>query len=164
MSYAVDVNVLLYASDDGSAHHAAAIGFLERCAKGGDLFCLAWPVIMGYLRIATHPAIFRRPLTHEEALRNVRALVGLPHVRMLSEEPGFIEAYEAVAGGLPVRGNFVPDAHLAALLRQHGVTVLYTRDRDFVKFGFLEVRDPFETRDDAWSDSSPSASSISRWK
>jgi hypothetical protein len=44
---------------------------------------------------------------------------------------------------LPVRGNLVPDAHLASLLRQHGVKTLYTRDTDFRKFDFLEVSDPF---------------------
>jgi predicted nucleic acid-binding protein len=37
----------------------------------------------------------------------------------------------------------VPDAHLAALLRQHGVKTLYTRDSDFRKLAFLEIRDPF---------------------
>jgi hypothetical protein len=37
----------------------------------------------------------------------------------------------------------VPDAHLAAILFQHGVRVLYSNDRDFRKFGSLEVRDPF---------------------
>jgi predicted nucleic acid-binding protein len=42
-----------------------------------------------------------------------------------------------------VRGNLVPDAHLAALLRQHGVSTLFTRDADFRKFGFLQVKDPF---------------------
>jgi hypothetical protein len=41
-----------------------------------------------------------------------------------------------------VRGNLVPDAHLAALLRQHGISRLYTHDRDFRKFDFLEVIDP----------------------
>jgi predicted nucleic acid-binding protein len=42
-----------------------------------------------------------------------------------------------------VRGNLVPDAHLAALLKQHGVRKLHTRDGDFRKFPFLDVRDPF---------------------
>ena len=41
-----------------------------------------------------------------------------------------------------MRGNLVPDAHLAALLLQHGVGTLYTRDRDFRKFSGLAVRDP----------------------
>lgn len=46
-------------------------------------------------------------------------------------------------GSLPVRANLVPDAHLAALLRQHGVKTLYTRDADFRKVPLLELRDPF---------------------
>jgi len=41
------------------------------------------------------------------------------------------------------RGNLVPDAHIASLLRQHGIRELYTRDRDFRKFDFLRVYDPF---------------------
>ena len=51
--------------------------------------------------------------------------------------------YRAVTGRFPVRGNLVPDAHLATLLRQHGVPRLYTIDRDFRKFDFLEIIDPF---------------------
>jgi predicted nucleic acid-binding protein len=34
----------------------------------------------------------------------------------------------------------VPDAHLAVLLRQHGAGTLYTRDGDFKRFDFLDVR------------------------
>jgi len=42
-----------------------------------------------------------------------------------------------------VRGNHVPDAHLATILRQNGVRTIYTADADFRKFPFLEVVDPF---------------------
>ena len=42
-----------------------------------------------------------------------------------------------------MRGNLVPDAHLAALLRQHGIRTLYTNDSDFRRFSFLDVRNPF---------------------
>jgi len=44
---------------------------------------------------------------------------------------------------MPLRGNLVPDAHLAAILFQHGVRTLYTADRDFLKFQSLDVEDPF---------------------
>ena len=98
---------------------------------------------MSYLRIATHPRIFTTPLSPAEALDNVDALVLLPHVRLLSEEDGFLEVYRTISGALLVRGNLVLDAHLAALLRQHGVRRLFTRDADFRKFDFLEVKDPF---------------------
>jgi hypothetical protein len=143
VSVSCDVNVLLYASDSASPVHDAARGFLKRAAAGGDLLCLGWPTVMSYLRIATHPGIFASPLTPAEALRNVDALVALPHVRLLAEEEGFLDVYREVTGSFPVRGNLVPDAHLASLLKQHGVRTLFTSDADFRKFPFLDVRDPF---------------------
>jgi uncharacterized protein len=144
MSYAIDVNLLLYATDGGNAKHEAARRFIDDCARGPELCCLGWVTLMGYLRMATHPSIFARPLSHDEAMRNVDALIGLPHVRVLSEEDGFWQAYRELTNDVPTRGNLVPDAHLAALLKQHGVTTLYTHDRDFRKFSFLDVRDPLE--------------------
>jgi hypothetical protein len=144
VSFSCDVNVLLYASDASSPVNARARGFLQQAAAAGDLFCLGWPTVMSYLRVATHPGIFRAPLSPADALRNVDALVSLPHVRLLAEDDGFLDVYREVSGSFPVRGNLVPDAHLAALLKQHGVRTLYTRDADFRKFAFLDVRDPFE--------------------
>lgn len=143
MSYSLDVNLLLYASDRSSARHEPARQFLESRAGGPDLLCLAWPTLMSYLRIATHPRIFAAPLTPSEALANIAALLELPHVRAVAEVDGFLDAYRRVAGDMTVRGNLVPDAHMAAILLQHGVRTLYTSDRDFRKFGFLDVRDPF---------------------
>jgi hypothetical protein len=123
--------------------HERAKGFLKEASAGGDLFCLGWPTLMSYLRIATHPGIFKSPLTPKQALGNVEALVAQPRVRVLAEVDGFLEAYSSASAEFPVRGNLVPDAHLAALLQQHGVRTLYTRDADFRKFSFLEVRNPF---------------------
>jgi predicted nucleic acid-binding protein len=48
-----------------------------------------------------------------------------------------------VTGATPVRGNFAPDAHIAAILFQHGVRTLYSNDRDVRKFPSLDLRDPF---------------------
>jgi predicted nucleic acid-binding protein len=49
-----------------------------------------------------------------------------------------------VAQSAGVYGNLVPDAHIATILRQHGVRKLYTADTDFKKFGFLEVVNPLK--------------------
>jgi hypothetical protein len=98
--------------------------------------------------MATHPAIFSRPLSPDEAMRNVESFLQLPHVRVFGEQEGFWETYRESILGLSPRGNLVPDAHLAALLRQHGIRTFYTTDRDFKKFTFLDVKDPF-------SDSNP---------
>jgi toxin-antitoxin system PIN domain toxin len=142
VSYAIDLNVLVLASNSEAAEHTAASSFLDQCATRPEVFCLAWPTVMGYLRIATHPSIFARPLSPREAVANIRSLLSLPQARTLGEEEGFFAIYETVAGS-SVRGNLVPDAHLAAILLQHGVTTLYTKDADFRRFGFLDLRDPF---------------------
>ena len=144
MSCSLDVNVLLFASDRSSARHEAARRFLEACAAGPEILCLTWPTLMGYLRIATHPRIFAEPLGPDEALGNVAALISRPHVRVVSELDGFLDAYRRVTGDMAVRGNLVPDAHLAAILLQHGVRTLHTHDRDFRRFASLDVRDPFD--------------------
>jgi toxin-antitoxin system PIN domain toxin len=143
MSYSLDVNILLYTSDRSSEQHDAANRFLARCAASPDILCLAWPVLMSYLRIATHPRIFDSPLTPDEALGNLTALLALPNVRTIAEQDGFLDAYHRVTAHQVIRGNLVPDAQLAAILLQHGVRTLYTRDRDFRKFECFEVRDPF---------------------
>jgi uncharacterized protein len=143
VSYSLDVNVLLYASDRSSDRHQRARSFLESCAAGPEILCLAWPTLMSYLRIATHPRIFSAPLSPADALGNVSALLALPHVRAVSELDGFVDAYKHVAGDIQVRGNLVPDVHVAAILFQHGVRTLYSNDRDFRKFQSLDLRDPF---------------------
>ena len=80
MSFSCDVNVLLYASDAASPVHRKAVEFLEQASTEGDLFCLGWPTVMSYLRISTHPGIFRTPLTPAQALGNIDALVEQPRV------------------------------------------------------------------------------------
>lgn len=143
MSFGIDVNVLLYASDASSDKHDRAANFLRRCAEADELFCLAWATVMGYLRMATHPKIFASPLTPKQAADNMQVLLDLPHCRVIGEQEGFWDVYCGIASDVPARGNLVPDAHLAAVLRQNGVLRLYTNDRDFRKFKFLDVRDPF---------------------
>jgi hypothetical protein len=145
MSYGVDVNILLYASDASSPLNAKAVAFLEQCASEREPLCLAWVTVMSYLRMATHPAIFERPLTPQAAAGNVEALLGLAHCRLIGEgddASDFWKTYRDITADVPARGNLVPDAHLAAILQRNGVTTLYTHDRDFRKFRFLDVQDP----------------------
>ena len=142
MSFAFDVNILLYASDADNPYFERAKAFVETCIAQQELFYLGWPTVMSYLRIATHSSVFGHPLSPDEAMTNIETLLSLPHARFLSEGEGFWDVYRATAAKVPTRGNLVPDAHLAALLRYHGVKTLYTHDRDFLKFPFLDVRDP----------------------
>lgn len=144
MSYSLDVNLLLYASDAESRWHTGAKSFLLQRVKDPDLFCISWLTLMGYQRMATHPGIFAAPLTPAKAWDNIRSILGLPRTQVIGEEPSFADDYESAANAFPVRGNLVPDAHLAVILQEHGVKRLYSTDTDFRKFGFLEVINPLD--------------------
>lgn len=146
MSAALDVNPLLYASDSSSPFHDAALAFVERIVRDRELVYLFWPTAMAYLRIATHPSIFAKPLSSREAVTNLGALLGLPHVRSPGEDTGFWAALLAVADEVSPRGNLVPDAHLVALMRSYGVETIWTRDRDYLKFDGVRMLDPFAPR------------------
>jgi hypothetical protein len=143
MSVSLDVNVLVYASQPENVHGAAARDLLSQLTAGPELLCLTWPVLSGYLRVITNTGIFPDALSTAEAVTNVNALLRRPRTRLLAEQEGFFEIYGALLLEHRARGDLVPDVQLAALLRQHGVRTLYTHDRDFRRFDFLDVRDPF---------------------
>ena len=142
MSVTVDTNILLYAANADDQAHPVAQELLGRLARGPDLLYLFWPTIMGFLRIATHPQIFADPYTPEQACTAIAALLERPNVRTPAEREGFWELYRLTAD-TRTRGNDIPDAHLAALMRQHGVTVIYTRDKDLRRYDGINARDPF---------------------
>lgn len=144
MSVALDANILVYASRPESPEHERARRLLEDLVAGQELLVLAWPTITAYLRAATHPRVFAKPLSPGEATSNVGALLEHPRARVLVEQEGFWGIFRELLTRERARGNLVHDVHLAALLRQHGVTTLYTRDRDFRRFEFLEVKDPLQ--------------------
>jgi toxin-antitoxin system PIN domain toxin len=142
LSVTVDTDILLYASNGDDPLNGRARELIDRLAGGPDLLYLFWPTIMGFLRIATHPTIFPNPVAPEQATATITALLERPTVRTEAEGTGFWETYRATASD-DTRGNHVPDAHLAALMRRNGVALIYTRDRDFRRYDGIEARDPF---------------------
>lgn len=142
MSASVDANVLIHAANVQDPFHGPARSLMERLSTGPDLLYLFWPTIFGYLRITTNPRALQSPLSSRQAIENIDGLLRLPHVVTATEGTDFWRSYIASGGG-ESRGNAVPDTHLAALMRENGVRILYTRDRGFRRFDFLDVRDPF---------------------
>lgn len=142
MSAAIDTNVLLYASNSSSECFDTAYSLVRRLARGPELLYVFWPVAMGFLRLATNPALTDEPLSPSEALASLSDLTERDHVRTPGEASGFLSVFRETASA-GTRGKDVTDAHIAALMRQHGVGTIYTRDRDFRRFDGIRVEDPF---------------------
>lgn len=142
MSVTVDANVLVYATNEADPSHQRAMKIVAELAAGPQLVYLFWPVVLAYLRIVTHPAILPRPLASTDAQGNIERLIARPHVRTPGELDDFWTLLRGAAGP-NARGNELPDVHVVALMREHGVGTIYTRDRDFLRYKGITVCDPF---------------------
>jgi len=141
--FAVDTNILIYAHFPLYPQHARARAFCEGLLAGEADWCLAWQVVYEYVRLTTHPAVHRRPLTIAQALEDLDPYLRADRTHLLLPTEQHYPVLQAVASAHPrARGNFIHDLHYAALLREHGVRTIYTADSDFKKFDFLEVIDP----------------------
>jgi hypothetical protein len=140
---ALDTNILVYARRAESAHHARARDLVTRLAEGDEGWALPWPCVYEFLRIVTHPRIFDPPTDLDRALDALESLFASPSLTLLGEGPAHTPHLRrmALAGG--ARGNLVHDAHIAALVLEHGVRELWTTDRDFTRFPGLRLRNPF---------------------
>jgi predicted nucleic acid-binding protein len=58
----VDANLLIYAIDSGSPHHARARPWLEQTPSRTVPVGIPWIVILAFVRLTTRPGIMRRPL------------------------------------------------------------------------------------------------------
>lgn len=144
MSSTVDVNVLVYAADETSDRYERARLLLHHLATTRSITYLFWPVLMGYLRIVTHPAIVSSPLSPEDAIGDIDGLIGRPQIVVPGEGDRFWSTFKSLAREVQPRGLLVPDAHVVALMREHGVARIWTNDRDFRRFDGISVSNPFD--------------------
>ncbi|MCA1673121.1 MAG: PIN domain-containing protein [Actinobacteria bacterium] len=140
----VDANVLLFAQDDTSNHHAGCQRWLTDALNGPVRVGLPWPSLLGFLRIRTHPRAYANPLTPDEAWAHVVEWLDAPAAWI----PTPTDRHVVVLGELTQRyhlsANMVPDAHLAALAIEYGVSVC-SADTDFARFTEVRWVNPLTT-------------------
>jgi len=145
--FVVDTNLLLYAVNPDSPDHKLARAGLEEWRMGARSWFLTWGLIYEFLRVSTHPDVFRRPLDLDTAWAWVTAVLAGRRSGILVETDRHGEVLAELARGHPrLRGNPIHDLHTAALMREHGVTEIRTADTDFHQFRFLDVVNPLVGR------------------
>lgn len=139
---AVDTNILVYAHRADSDRHRPARACVLRLAEGRAPWGLPWPCVHEFIAVATHPAIYDPRSTIAQALDQVEAWLASPAVRLLAETRAHWTVLKAQLLAGRVRGPAVHDARIAALCLAHGVSELWTADRDFGRFPGLATRNP----------------------
>jgi hypothetical protein len=137
----IDANILLYAYNAKAEQHERSRAWLEAVLSGSDLVRFAWLTLWAFLRIATSPRVFDRPLSASEARAAISSWLTQPVADIV--EPG--ERHWEILGTLlddgQTVGPLVMDAVLAAIALEHGAT-LFTTDRDFSRFDGLKWINP----------------------
>ena len=137
----VDANVLLHAVNSASRQHEAAGTWLRDALAGRETVGFAWTVLLAFLRLATHTAIFARPLDARAATDvTERWLAAGPSV-IVEPTARHLHLLRGLLADTGTAGNLVGDAHLAALALEHDATVV-SFDRDFARFPGLRVLVP----------------------
>jgi uncharacterized protein len=140
---ALDTNILVYARREEAVHHVPAKRLFLNLANGVRPWAIPWPCIYEFLRVITHPRVFTPPTPLAVALDDLDRLFDAPSLTMLGEGPGHRTHLRRMMEGGAAKGNLAHDAHIAALLREHGVREIWTTDKDFSRFPGIAVRNPF---------------------
>ena len=137
----VDVNVLIYARDESSPHHRVAKQWLDQALSGGTPVGFSWPVLVGFVRLVTHPRVMASPLTPTEAMDTIDHWVGARSAHVVHPGSGHARLLREMLEAAGTAGNLTHDAHLAALAAENKATVV-SFDDDFHRFSGVRWERP----------------------
>lgn len=129
----VDANVLLYAVNADAPSHDAAKAWLDGALGGREAVGFAWIVLLAFLRLATNPSVFPRPLEVDQAFGSIEGWLAQQTAVVVEPTPRHAAVLRGLLGTSGTAGNLVTDAHLAALAVEHGAE-LASFDTDFARF------------------------------
>jgi toxin-antitoxin system PIN domain toxin len=137
----LDANLLLYAVHKGAEQHEAAAAWMSEQLNGARRVGLPWQSLAAFMRIVTHPRAFEHPLSPAAAWDRVIDWLAPPVAWVPTPGPEHARIVGQLVTTYGVSGNLVPDAFLAALALEHGLTVCST-DTDFARFRELRWENP----------------------
>ncbi|MBL8238617.1 MAG: PIN domain-containing protein [Bryobacterales bacterium] len=138
---AVDTNILVHAHRKESPWHKKAAATIIRLAESPAPWAIPWPCVHEFFSITTHPRIYVPPTPPKIVINDLQTWFDSPSLRLLGEPVRYWEVLRQIVHTSAVAGPMVHDARIAAICRAHGVTTLFSADRDFSRFG-IDIINP----------------------
>lgn len=139
---ALDTNLLIYAHRNDVQFHKPAAEKLRALAEGPAPWAIPWPCVHEFLAVVTNPRVFQNPTSIDAAISQVKAWMESPALVLIAETQQYWPHVRGILESSLVRGPRVHDARIAALCLLHGVSELWSADRDFSRFPDLRVVNP----------------------
>ena len=140
----VDANILIYSHVESCPQHQMSRDWLDQQLNGSARVGLPWPSVLAFLRLVTNPRVFEQPETMADAWAQVSAWLACESTWTPQPTERHTDLLDELLSLPGVHANLVPDAHLAALALEHGLTLCST-DGDFARFPALRWLNPLVT-------------------
>jgi uncharacterized protein len=141
--FVVDTNLLIYAADEDSAAHGQMQQVLEQWVGSPEVWYVTWSIVYEFLSVATQRSAFAHPLSFSRAWEFLEVLRESPSFHILTETGQHVDVVRELVRDYPhMSGTRFHDLHIAAIMKEHGVTEIRTADTDFHQFKFLRVTNP----------------------
>ena len=136
-----DLNLLVYAHNDGANLHDSARRWWEDLVNGAERVGVPWVVSTGFVRLMTNPKVLTHPATPTQAVDYVREWFRFPHVTPVNPGAGHLDLLRRNLAAAGVGANLVTDSHIAAVAMEYQAEV-HSNDTDFSRFPGLRWRNP----------------------
>lgn len=137
----VDANILVYAKVKSLPEHERARKWLDQRLSDVVSVGLPWTSLIAFMRLVTNPRVFERPESVPLAWRQVRSWLACECVWIPEATDRHTEVMDELLRTPGMQANLVPDAHLAALAIEHGLTIC-SSDTDFGRFRGVRWHNP----------------------
>jgi uncharacterized protein len=139
----LDVNILVQAHREDADRHEKTKVWLERAMIEPGGVAVSDLVLSGFIRIVTHPKVFKESTPLNLALEFVEDFRSREEVHILSAGQAHWSHFTTLCRQSDARGNQIPDAYHAALALETGCEWI-TLDRGFGRYPGLRWRHPFD--------------------
>ncbi len=136
-----DINILVNAHREDAPEHDATRAWFERKISGPARFMMADIVLVGFVRIVTHPRIFKPPTPLDRALAAVDQIRLHPLCVLVRPGEQHFDLFLKLTRACNAKSDMISDAYLAAMAIENNAR-LYSCDRDFARFDGLDWSSP----------------------
>lgn len=141
--FVVDTNLLVYAAIRESPGHEQMQSMVQEWGVSSEAWFVTWSIVYEFLCVTTQRFAFARPLSFSQSWEFIEALRRFRSFGILMETDLHAEVVHDLAREYPhISGTKFHDLHIAAIMKEHGITEIRTADTDFHQFKFLRVSNP----------------------
>jgi uncharacterized protein len=129
-------------TQEDSQWHPQPTAIILELAEGRLPWAVPWPCVHEFFAISTHPRIYSPATPLSTAIDQVHAWFESPSLVLLAESGRYWQVLSRILEASKITGPQVHDARIAGLCLVHGISELWTSDRDFSRFQDVKIRNP----------------------